>query len=208
MEPLRRAGVRGALAATFDDPSAWNVCTIGTRLRRGLGRGQAAHPEVGVHHVGRVGSQCAVQLVGERGHVWQQLVLGHGGGRPAASAPPARRPHAHAAAAAGRRAWCRPRPGARAGQRAASAATCTFCPPASTPPSAASGLACSETIAIFIATPPRAWASVSGCPARRCTAATTVVPTSIVVQARVTGLPGRSWARVEPARGVLVAEDQ
>src|SRR5690606_23516769 len=34
-----------------------------------------------------------------------------------------------------------------------SSATCTFCPPASTPPSAANGLACSETIAIFIAAP-------------------------------------------------------
>src|SRR5215207_921082 len=39
----------------------------------------------------------------------------------------------------------------------ASAATCTFCPPASTPPSTASGLACSETIAILMrSSPPEA----------------------------------------------------
>src|SRR5919201_4942249 len=53
----------------------------------------------------------------------------------------------------------------------ASAATCTFWPPASTPPSVASGLACSDTMATLTPPPPRA-----GPPSRRESAANRSAP--------------------------------
>jgi hypothetical protein len=51
-------------------------------VARGLGRREARHPEVRVHHVRRLGGPALAQVARERVHVREQLVLGELGRRP------------------------------------------------------------------------------------------------------------------------------
>ena len=153
----RDAGLPGscprALLAALDAPSAWNVCTTGTPSSRSAAaqRGEPGHPEVGVHDVGRLGPPAPREPAAELGHVRQELVLRDGRGRARGDVADRRRRLQRrrvgqvrvVAAGVARSPRAPPRPSARL-----SAATWTFCPPASTPPRAASGLACSETIAM------------------------------------------------------------
>ncbi len=81
-EALRRAGVGGALVALLH--RAQRVVGLHDRDAEGAGAGQggqARHPEVGVHHVGRALGPLPGQEVPELGHVGQEFVLGDGCGR-------------------------------------------------------------------------------------------------------------------------------
>ena len=154
-----RARVALALVAALDDARARGRCGRPGRradARRGE-RGDGRHPEVGVDDVGRLGRPLLAQVVGEGGHVGQQLVLGHvarrarrGRGRPSRRARTATRRGIRGSS----RRVCTTTSSPRRPSAAASDATCTFWPPASTPPSTASGLACSDTMAILIDSPP------------------------------------------------------
>ena len=154
LQSLRRAGVLLALVAALDLPSAWNVCTSGDAERpRGGHRGAPRHPEVRVDDVGLV-----VAPLPPAARVRTPACARAGRPSGSTAAAPRRRGgrarRGRARRTRGgrrRRGACgrRPRPRARA-IACASAATCTFCPPASAPPSTASGLACSDTIEILI----------------------------------------------------------
>ncbi len=81
-DALVRAGVPHALVAPLDGAEGVEGLHEGDAVRPGadLG-GHAGHPEVGVHHVGRLPGPGAGQVCAEGGHVREQFVLGHDSGR-------------------------------------------------------------------------------------------------------------------------------
>ena len=83
-----RAAPAGLVSASpwwrrLTTPSAWNVCTTGSRASaRGVQRGEPGHPEVGVHDVGRLVAPSARSSSSAKSPMCgEQLVLGHGARR-------------------------------------------------------------------------------------------------------------------------------
>ena len=76
LRALRRARVRIALVAALDDPErVEGVDDREAQALRGPRRREAGHPEVAVDDVRPVAAPLALELVGERVHVPEQLVL-------------------------------------------------------------------------------------------------------------------------------------
>ena len=141
----------------FTTPSAWKVMTTGIPSGRAASR--AAYPLI---------QKCACTTSGRRRDHWRRRssakasMYGNRVSLETTSAGPAgtwstvtpvpmgtRRGSARSS-----RRVCTTTSTPRRPIACARAATCTFCPPASTPPRVASGLACSETMATLTRTPP------------------------------------------------------
>src|SRR5512144_907649 len=139
-------------------PSAWKVCTTG--IPSGRAAASAARPDIqkwAWTTSGRSRSHSVCRSRAKSSMYGSSSSLGTAVGGPAATwstttpgCVTTRR----------RRAWssrrvCTVTSTPRPARAADSEATWTFCPPASTPPSTASGLACSDTMATLMHLPPR-----------------------------------------------------
>ena len=77
-DPLGRTGVLACLMSPLDHPERMKgVNQRRARLRHSIERGLAGHPEVRVHHVGRLVLPGSPQILGKLIHERVELVFGH-----------------------------------------------------------------------------------------------------------------------------------